>query len=98
MRIAFAARLFTSCRAAYQAGIRPGDVVKETEVGNPNGEYRNAYERSKYHSECEVLASTLPSKTIYRPSIIVGDTQTGETSCFMSLYRLVRFVATAKPE
>ncbi|HEY4380054.1 MAG TPA: SDR family oxidoreductase [Acidobacteriaceae bacterium] len=70
---------------AYVAGERT-DLVREDQlvVGQ---RYRNTYEQTKAEAEtlvCSYLGS-LPGM-ILRPSIIVGDSQTGVTSSFKMLY------------
>jgi long-chain acyl-CoA synthetase len=55
--------------------------------------FRNAYEQSKAESEWLVRsASEQIQTTIYRPSIVVGDSITGQTSAFNVLYVPVRFI------
>lgn len=87
---------FHHVSSAYQCGIRPGQVVLETDIGHPNGLYRNAYEASKATAEKLVIESPLHSKTVYRPTIVVGDSLTGESDCFQSFYRLVRIASMIK--
>ena len=54
--------------------------------------YNNAYEYSKSMGEREILARRLPS-VIVRPSLIVGDSRTGEISSFNGLYTLLRLAS-----
>lgn len=70
---------------AYVAGERTGMVLEtELECGQT---FRNTYERSKCEAEALVRARMgEQSLTIYRPSIIVGDSRTGRTASFKVLY------------
>ncbi len=71
---------------AYIAGERVGRVL-ETECDEGQG-FRNSYEWSKCQAEGRVRAAItegLPA-AIHRPSIIVGDSTTGETASFNVLY------------
>lgn len=63
-----------------QAVVAEAWVESESESGND-------YERSKIMAEGLVRACTwLPSRTIHRPSIVVGDSRTGYTSTFHGFY------------
>jgi thioester reductase-like protein len=67
----------------YVAGDTTG-VFKETDLDVSQG-FKNFYEETKYLAEKEVAGSGLPV-TIYRPSIVVGDSRTGETAKFDGPY------------
>jgi long-chain acyl-CoA synthetase len=70
---------------AFVAGDRSG-LVRETEL-QAGQEFRNTYERTKFEAETLVRAQldSIPG-VILRPSIIVGDSRTGVTSSFKTLY------------
>jgi thioester reductase-like protein len=70
---------------AYVAGER-SDLVRENELAIGQG-YRNTYEQTKAEAEALVRSrlGSLPG-VILRPSIIVGDSQTGVTSSFKMMY------------
>jgi thioester reductase-like protein len=56
--------------------------------------FNNQYEASKFAAEVVVqerMAAGLPA-TIYRPAIVTGDSQTGETRKYDGLYYLLRLV------
>jgi thioester reductase-like protein len=55
--------------------------------------YRNFYEESKYLSELEVEAvkGELPV-TIHRPSVVCGDSKTGETVKYDGVYYLILYL------
>lgn len=74
---------------AYVAGNRSG-VVTEDELGAGQS-FNNTYEQTKYEAEALVRdyqsgqRGRLPI-TIYRPSIIVGDSKSGQTTSFKVMY------------
>ena len=70
---------------AYVAGERT-DLVHEDELAIGQG-YRNTYEQTKAEAEALVRSrlGSMPG-VILRPSIIVGDSQTGVTSSFKMMY------------
>ncbi|HYD39320.1 MAG TPA: SDR family oxidoreductase [Anaeromyxobacter sp.] len=72
---------------AYVSGDRVG-VILEDELAMGQ-RFHNAYEETKYQAELLVrrAQSTLPA-TIYRPSIVVGDSRTGEIDRFEGPYAL----------
>ncbi|MDA8967812.1 SDR family oxidoreductase [bacterium] len=78
--------------SAYVAGNRTGVVLEdELDVGQAFG---NDYERSKVGSEKLVRgAKQLKRFTIYRPSIIMGDSRTGFSSTFHGFYTPLRLAA-----
>ena len=67
----------------YVAGTATG-VFRESDLDVGQG-FKNHYEETKYLAEVDVVRSGLPS-TIYRPSIVVGDSRTGETGKFDGPY------------
>ena len=78
-------RSLTYVGTAYVAGLRTG-LVREDELAVGQG-YRNTYEQTKAEAEALVRSrlDRLPG-VILRPSIIVGDSQTGVTTSFKMLY------------
>lgn len=75
----------------YVAGLRAG-VIREDELEHAAG-FRNFYEETKYLAELEVekLKSELPV-TIHRPSVVCGDSQTGETAKYDGVYYLIKYL------
>ena len=75
----------------YVAGKRTGKIL-ETELEHDKG-FRNFYEETKYLAEIEVedLKNELPV-TIYRPSVVVGDSETGETAKYDGIYYLIQYL------
>lgn len=78
----------------YVAGKRLGRIL-EAELEHAAG-FRNYYEETKYLAEKEVeaLKLTLPV-TIYRPSVVVGDSNTGETAKYDGIYYLIHYLRKA---
>lgn len=78
----------------YVAGKRSGQIL-ETELEHKAG-FRNFYEETKYLAEVEVdrLKSHLPV-TIYRPSVVVGDSESGETAKYDGIYHLINYLRKA---
>jgi nucleoside-diphosphate-sugar epimerase len=78
----------------YVAGRRTG-LIREDELEHDKG-FRNFYEETKYLAEAEVekLKSDLPV-TIFRPSVVVGDSQTGETAKYDGIYYLILYLRKA---
>jgi thioester reductase-like protein len=76
---------------AYVCGLRRGRVMEtELDLGQ---EFGNDYEQTKITAEKEVLAaSDFERVTIYRPSIIVGDSATGFTTSYHGFYTPLRLV------
>jgi thioester reductase-like protein len=68
---------------AYVSGRATG-TFRETDL-DLGQSFKNHYEETKFLAEVEVVKSGLPS-TIYRPSIVVGDSRTGETAKFDGPY------------
>jgi nucleoside-diphosphate-sugar epimerase len=75
----------------YVAGKRTGRIL-ETELDHDNG-FRNFYEETKYLAEIEVedLKTKLPV-TIFRPSVVVGDSRSGETAKYDGIYYLIQYL------
>ncbi|MCA1593095.1 MAG: SDR family oxidoreductase [Acidobacteria bacterium] len=75
----------------YVAGRRTG-LIRESELQHEAG-FRNHYEETKYRAELEVdaLKSELPL-TIHRPSVVCGDSRTGETAKYDGIYYLILYL------
>lgn len=78
----------------YVAGKRTGRIL-ETDLEHDAG-FRNHYEETKYLAEMEVekLKAELPV-TIFRPSVVVGDSKTGETAKYDGIYSLINYLRKA---
>ncbi|HEY6806413.1 MAG TPA: SDR family oxidoreductase [Pyrinomonadaceae bacterium] len=75
----------------YVAGKREGQIL-ETELRHDAG-FRNFYEESKYLAELEVeTLKTAAPVTIHRPSVVCGDSQTGETVKYDGVYYLIFYL------
>ncbi|HTH50281.1 MAG TPA: SDR family oxidoreductase [Pyrinomonadaceae bacterium] len=87
-------RRYNYVSTCYVAGKRTGRIL-ETELEHDAG-FRNNYEETKYLAEMEVekLKDSLPV-TIYRPSVVVGDSETGETAKYDGIYYLIQYLRKA---
>jgi len=84
-------RKFHHISTAYVAGSRKKFSEKECNVGQ---KFRNDYEQSKIEAEELVRNFGFDSLTVYRPSIVVGDTKTGYTPTLSGLYAALKLVHT----
>jgi thioester reductase-like protein len=84
-------RRFNYISTCYVAGMRTGKIF-ENELEHKEG-FRNYYEETKYLAELEVekLKEILPV-TVFRPSVVVGDSQTGETTKYDGIYYLIHYL------
>jgi len=87
-------RRYNYVSTCYVAGRRKGEIL-ETELEHDAG-FRNFYEETKYLAEMEVekLKSEIPT-TIFRPSVVVGDSRTGETTKYDGIYYLMLYLRKA---
>jgi thioester reductase-like protein len=89
--LAFAERLprlarFDYIGTAFVAGDRRG-LIREDEL-DVGQRFSNSYEQTKMEAEKLVRAfATSHPTAIYRPSIVVGDSKTGETTTFQGFYQ-----------
>ena len=74
---------------AYVSGRRTG-LIREDELEHSAG-FKNFYEETKYHAEMRVQdrMDEVPT-TIFRPGIVVGDSETGETDKFDGPYFILK--------
>jgi len=84
-------RRYNYISTCYVAGRRKGRIL-ETDLEHHAG-FRNFYEETKYLAELEVekLKHDLPV-TIFRPSVVVGDSETGETVKYDGIYYLIQYL------
>jgi thioester reductase-like protein len=82
---------------AYVCGLRE-DVAREDELDVGQG-FRNAYEQSKLEAELLVRqADFLDQLTVYRPTVISGDSETGYTNTYHGLHLYLRLMAILVPQ
>lgn len=86
---------FSHVSTAYVAGARTG-LVLEDALTDEFG-FSTDYERSKYEGELlvQALKAELPV-SIFRPSMVVGDSQTGAIKTFNTFYFPLRLYLTGK--
>ena len=83
---------FDYVSTAYVAGKKPG-IVGENDLERGQ-EFSNSYEQSKFEAECLVRSyHDRLSIAVYRPSIVVGDSQSGYTPHFKVLYWPLQLLA-----
>ncbi|HEX7481963.1 MAG TPA: SDR family oxidoreductase, partial [Candidatus Bathyarchaeia archaeon] len=86
---------FSFISTAYVAGARTGIIV-ESELFNEFGFFTD-YERSKYEGELLVQAAKNEFPvSVFRPSMVVGDSRTGAIKTFNTLYFPLRLYLTGK--
>ena len=87
-------RRYNYVSTCYVAGKRTGHIL-ETDLEHDAG-FRNYYEETKYLAEVSVekLKSEV-SLTIFRPSVVVGDSRTGETAKYDGIYSLIHYLRKA---
>jgi nucleoside-diphosphate-sugar epimerase len=82
---------FVHVSTAYVAGMHDGTFGEDDrEAGQA---FRNTYEQSKWEAEAIVAAAEDLAPVIARPSIVVGESDTGWTSAFNVLYWPLRALA-----
>lgn len=78
---------FHHLSTAFVCGDRRGTVYEdELDCGNGSS---NAYEQSKFAGEKLIRGWSGIRTTVYRPSVIVGDSRTGYTSTYHHFYRFL---------
>ena len=84
-------RRYNYVSTCYVAGERKG-LIKEDELEH-DAKFRNFYEETKYLAEIEVenLKKQMPV-TIFRPSVVCGDSRTGETAKYDGIYYVIKFL------
>ena len=87
-------RRYNYVSTCYVAGKREGKIL-ETDLEHKAG-FRNFYEETKYLAEIEVekLKASMPV-TIFRPAVVVGDSETGETTKYDGIYYLINYLRKA---
>ncbi len=72
---------------AFVCGRRCGPIAEDDALHE--GPFHNPYEASKCEAERLLRRATGLRVSVYRPSLIVGDSRTGHTSNFNGLYRFL---------
>lgn len=83
---------FHHVSTAYVAGKLASRVDANYLPPDDPENFRNTYERTKACAERLLREQSRVPVTIYRPSIIAGDTQTGETDAWNVLYQPMRMI------
>jgi len=76
---------------AYVCGKKEGIIYEDEIDSSPH--FSNAYERTKWEAE-QLIRSLIPELpiTIFRPSIVVGDSETGRTTAFNVIYTPIKWI------
>jgi thioester reductase-like protein len=84
-------RRYNYISTCYVAGKR-GGLIHENDLEHNSG-FQNYYEETKYLAEVEVekLKTDYPI-TIFRPSVVVGDSKTGETVKYDGIYYVINYI------
>jgi len=82
---------FHHISTAYVCGQTAGPILEDAPEGAQR--FHNAYEESKYQAECLVRSAAKMKATLYRPAVIVGDSQTGYTSTYHGIYRFIELAS-----
>jgi nucleoside-diphosphate-sugar epimerase len=85
------ARRIHHVSTAYIAGNRP-DIALETEI-NVGQTFKNPYEESKCKAEvliAEEQRKDAITASVYRPSIVIGDSRSGRVTHFHGVYAFIR--------
>lgn len=89
-------KTFYYISTAYVSGLRQGRIQEE-ELVHTRG-FKNEYEKSKYEAELLVQSEQKQIPTIiFRPGIVVGDSQTGATDKFDGPYSIFRIMKKLPP-
>ena len=83
---------FTYVSTAYVAGTRSGRIMEDDDLPT---RFYSLYEQSKAEAERVVRASDLPL-TICRPGMIVGNSTTGRTRNFNTVYYVLKLMLQGK--
>lgn len=89
-------RRFHHVSTAFAAGRTPGPIDADVLPGDDARAFRNPYEQTKARAERLLRDQEDVPVTIYRPSIIAGDTRTGATTNWNVLYGPMRMIANDK--
>ncbi len=83
---------FTYVSTAYVAGTRSGRIMEDEPVATT---FYSLYEQSKAEAEKVVRATSLPF-TVCRPGMIVGNSVTGRTRNFNTVYYVLKLMLQGK--
>lgn len=81
---------------AFAVGRRRGPTSAEYLPADRPYQFRNTYERTKARAERFLRHSARVPTTVYRPSIIVGDSRDGHTSSWNVVYFPMRLMAKGR--
>ncbi len=86
---------FAHVSTAYVAGGRAGEVA-EDDLTDSFG-FSNTYEQTKFEGETLVRGAMAEFPvSVFRPGMVVGDSQTGEIRCFNTIYVPLRMYLSGR--
>ncbi len=86
---------FSHLSTAYVAGKQEGIIQEDPEVSTVPPDFWSNYEKSKYEAEKAVQESDVPY-SIFRPGMVVGDSETGDIKTFNTVYALFKLYLKGK--
>lgn len=87
---------FNYVSTAYVAGARRGAIAEEYLAADAEGAANNHYERSKMQAERVVAGAGFEITRIFRPSVVIGHSETLQATTFSGLYGFVRNLQRAR--
>lgn len=89
-------REFNYVSTAYVAGDRRGPIAEEEVPAAAEARANNHYERTKIQAERVVADAGFDVTRIFRPSIVIGHSETLQATTFSGLYGFVRSLQRAR--
>jgi|GEM_PF-234736 len=87
---------FHHVSTAYVSGVAKGRVDPDEIPSDRASNFRNTYERTKARAERFLRTQLDVPVTIYRPSIVAGDSRTGRTTNWNVLYAPMRSITSGR--
>jgi thioester reductase-like protein len=87
---------FNYVSTAYVAGDRRGAIAEENVSADAETAANNHYERTKMQAERVVVGAGFEVTRIFRPSIVIGHSETLQATTFSGLYGFVRSLQRAR--
>jgi thioester reductase-like protein len=88
-------RRFHHVSTAYVVGKTDGEIrPKPLSVDDRDLAYRNTYEQTKAEAERWLQSRSILPTTVYRPTVIVGDSRTGRTTSWTAVHYAMSLMAS----
>lgn len=86
---------FHHVSTAYVVGEADGEILPRPLSGEErNFSYRNTYEQTKAEAERWLQSRSILPTTVYRPTVIVGDSRTGRTTSWTAVHYAMSLMAS----